>query len=375
MIKAQTNQIMNDTLITTEVLQHLSDIWCITSPLPSQVLDADGYITSVNNEWCSLLGYERSYVLQTPMSDYLMPGSRAIDREILSPSKGSKVLRNIPIRFISRNGDIKEVLLFSKSIIMGDFVANQEILIDASTEADAIRKSLEARNSLRQLEEDFSGFLKVAAHDLRKPIRTITAFTGMLRDHLKVTPTKDDQEVEEYLQTIINAGIKLHSMVDALFEYNDNTNIDDTMSPTNLHGVIEDALSLINFSGEIEVEDDLPEVNARSSQLTRVFLNILDNSQKYKHMGRPLIVKVGSYQTDEGWVVFVQDNGMGIEEDDTNRIFRVFQRSLDHVSGSGIGLATCKKIMKAHGGDIWAESDGPDQGSTFFLYFPKKSSL
>jgi len=106
--------------------------------------------------------------------------------------------------------------------------------------------------------------------------------------------------------------------------------------------------------------------------LERLFRNLIGNALKFHAPDRPPTVQVGWRETAQEWVVWVRDNGIGIDPKDYDRLFVIFQRLVprSQYDGTGIGLAACRKIMEHHGGRIWVESE-PDLGSTFFLAFPK----
>jgi len=110
---------------------------------------------------------------------------------------------------------------------------------------------------------------------------------------------------------------------------------------------------------------DLPTVKADSGQIAQVFQNFLANAIKF-HSDRPLEIGIGSRRDGDSWVIWLKDNGIGLDVTQSHRIFEMFQRlhPIGKYPGSGIGLAICKKIVERHGGRIWVESS-PGEGSTF----------
>jgi light-regulated signal transduction histidine kinase (bacteriophytochrome) len=127
----------------------------------------------------------------------------------------------------------------------------------------------------------------------------------------------------------------------------------------NLRGAIGD-------SGAQVTHDPLPIVVADEVQLVQVFQNLVGNAIKYQGPGVPKVHISAARSGGKKWVFSVQDNGLGIEPQYFDKIFGMFQRlhKRDEFSGTGIGLAICKKIVERHGGSIWVESQ-PGQGSTF----------
>ena len=118
--------------------------------------------------------------------------------------------------------------------------------------------------------------------------------------------------------------------------------------------------------------DSLPEINANASQITQLFQNLIANAIIYRSEEKPRI-RISAEQQNSHWQISVRDNGMGIEAEYSERIFAIFQRlhTKEAYSGTGVGLAICKKIVERHGGRIWLESE-PGKGSTFYFTLHKK---
>ncbi len=141
--------------------------------------------------------------------------------------------------------------------------------------------------------------------------------------------------------------------------------------PTNCEDVLEQVLSnlevAIGESGAVVTHDTLPTVVADASQLVQLFQNLMSNAIKFRGGDVPR-VHVAAEQKDGDWLFSITDNGIGIEPEFFERMFVIFQRlhGRDEYSGTGIGLAVCKKIVERHGGRMWVESE-PGTGSTFYF--------
>jgi light-regulated signal transduction histidine kinase (bacteriophytochrome) len=134
---------------------------------------------------------------------------------------------------------------------------------------------------------------------------------------------------------------------------------------------VSNLLAMIQENNAAITKDDLATLSGDETQLIQLFQNLIGNGIKYRKPGSPPLVHVAAKRKGHEWVFSVRDNGIGIEPEHFDRIFHIFQRlhSREEYSGTGIGLALCKRIVERHDGRIWVESV-PGQGSTFFFTLP-----
>ncbi len=146
-----------------------------------------------------------------------------------------------------------------------------------------------------------------------------------------------------------------------------------TLSMDTVLGYTTDMLQLaMKETDALVTHDPLPSVKADERQMTQLFQNLISNAIKFRGQQPPRI-HVSATRRDDEWLFSVQDNGIGIDSQYADRIFVIFQRlhNRDEYSGTGIGLAICKKIVERHGGRIWVESE-PGKGSIFFFTLPDR---
>ncbi|MFA9415369.1 ATP-binding protein [Natrinema sp. HArc-T2] len=214
-------------------------------------------------------------------------------------------------------------------------------------------------------------FAYAASHDLQEPLRMVSSYLQLIErrygDEL-------DDDGQEFLAFAVDGSERMREMIDGLLQYSRVETQGDPFEPVDLEAVLEDVrknlqMKIDEHGAEITVED-LPRVEGDDGQLRQVFQNLLSNAIEYSGEQSPR-VHVSAERDGTTWTVSVADNGIGIDPDEQDRIFEVFQRlhSRETHSGTGIGLALCERIIERHGGEIWVDSE-PGEGATFSFTLP-----
>jgi len=239
---------------------------------------------------------------------------------------------------------------------------------------------------LKQVNEQLEQFASIASHDLKEPLRKILINADML-----LTQSDLSEKGKAGVTKIQDAAERMNQMIEDILELSSLSNT-QAFENFSLETIFKEAVDLleetIKEKKAIITSDGLPEVKVIVSQVRQVFLNLIANALKFSKKGIPLITVTHWYLTDKEagaqklkknkyLLIQFKDNGIGFEQEFTNKIFGVFSRlhSNKEFKGSGLGLAICKKIMENHGGKIYAESEiGED--ARFSLIFPViKNSL
>lgn len=232
------------------------------------------------------------------------------------------------------------------------------------------------RHRLRQAADrattDLQEFAYIVSHDLNAPLRSVKSFIELLeRRCARVL----DQDAIDYLGFITTGAKEMELMLNAVLAYSQAGRADKTNpQSTDATGMLQWALMNVDaMAKQTEATitfDPLPHVLADQSQLAQTFQHLLTNSLKFRS-SQPPRIHVSASRNGDGMVEFsVTDNGTGIEPAQIHRVFGVFRRLVGkEIPGIGIGLPICRKIVEAHGGRMWAESE-PRKGSTFRFTLP-----
>lgn len=227
---------------------------------------------------------------------------------------------------------------------------------------------------LKQSNKDLEQFAFIASHDLQEPLRKVASFCTLLDQ--QYADRLDDQG-RHYLHFAVDGATRMKYLIEDLLTFSKiGVNL-QSLSSLDANIALEKAISNLsdsaNKAGAVITKGYLPSVVARESELIQLFQNLIGNAIKYR-TDRPPKIHVSAVADQEDWLFSVTDNGIGIEKQYQEQIFGVFKR-LHHqneFSGTGIGLAICKRIVDGLNGRIWVEAN-VDAGSTFYFTIPIQS--
>lgn len=249
---------------------------------------------------------------------------------------------------------------------------NTELAVRTRALEEERRVLAQRTGALARSNRDLEQFTYVASHDLQEPLRTVTSYAELLQ---KRYHGQLDARADLYLKTITEGAVRMKSLVQDLLTFSQVRSVEHGRAPVDLHALAGEVLQILRgpleqLGGEV-VLGPLPTVPGDRRQLAQLLQHLLGNALKFHRPGVPPRVTLDAWQERGHWRVTVRDNGIGIEPQYFDRIFRVFQRlhSQGHYGGTGMGLALCQQIVERHGGHLWVESV-PGEGSTFHFTLP-----
>jgi len=228
------------------------------------------------------------------------------------------------------------------------------------------------RRDLERSNQDLERFASIAAHDLRAPLRAITQHLDLIK---KYNEDRLDENSLTSMRFACDGAIRMRALIDSLFEFSKIGYEKQNLVSTDAASVLENAkanlsVALAEKSAHITY-DSLPVITADRVHLTRVFQNLLGNAITY--CNRMPQIHISARRESDLWLFSVRDNGIGIPKANLQKVFNIFSRlhTMEEYPGTGMGLAICERIVRSHGGNIWAEFE-PGHGSTFYFTLPMR---
>jgi len=261
--------------------------------------------------------------------------------------------------------------------VLGVFASRLAIEIQrklAEQDLLALNETLEKRIKERTRDLEFSNqelnaFCYSVSHDLRAPVRTINSFVDILfEDFGELMPI----ESQDFLRRIKRSGKKLDQLIDDLLQLSRVSRLSMSREFVDISELVKEEVQALNDAHKdkyIDVEITPGMVAWGDEGLIRIlYQNMLNNAWKYSATSPEPMIKAGVTDNEKGKIFYVQDNGIGFDMRYAHKLFTPFQRlhSEDEFEGNGIGLATIKRIVNRHGGDVWPES-APGEGATFYF--------
>lgn len=380
-----------------------------SAPTAMLMVDPDGYIVAVNAETERLFGYHRSEMLGEQI-EMLMPGQfRAAHPQLrqgyMERPKAYMMARGRDLHAQHKNGsqfaveiNLNPVPTNEGTFVLASIVDIRErkhmeaMLREANDQVRARYEELECVNQeLKRKNEEVEGFVYIVSHDLRAPLVNLQGFSReieyscnelskLLFDQADFDPKRLHEilgeDIPGALKYLTASAAKFERLIDALLQLSRHGRQEYRRERLEMNSLVGSCVDSVRH--EIDAKGikvgigPLPPAYGDATAIGQVFSNLIGNAIKYFDPARPGTIQI-SGEVKEGMAHYwVHDNGIGIPEAAQSRLFQVFQRfHPEHATGEGMGLATVKRIIERHGGEVWAVSRR-DEGSTFHLTLPMR---
>ena len=363
-------------------------------PLGYQSLDEDGRFIDVNPKWLSITGYEKQQVIGQSFNSFLPEHYRAIQQEHFLCFKKEGKISSVEFQLIRKNGSLLDVE-FDGQVGRnpdGSFKQTHCILRDVTDRKRAEQEREKLMRRLNSKNKDLQDIVYISSHDLRSPLVNINGFSHQLIQHinrLKVLIENEAEEnrsevtklleehIPEDLEFIAHGTEKMEILIEGLLQVSrvGTTVLDPVELDMNdlVDKIINNVAYIAKQKEAVIARDNLCPCYGDSAQLSRVFSNLIDNALKYHDSSKKTRIHVSTVSRNGEVVYCVQDNGIGIEPDQHQKVFDLFYRydPARVAEGEGLGLTIVRRIVDNHNGRAWIES-APGEGSKFFISLPRK---
>jgi len=328
----------------------------------------DGTIIDANTGFAHIFGRAVAEVIGSQMERLIAQSERSAVPTILS--RCDHVIETVGVQ---PSGTKVHLALIGKTLPYRGQEA-RVIAVQDITERKEIQDQLERQTRrLNRSNDELKQFFYLASHHLQEPLRLIVDRCTALKEQC---PSRLEPNVGPLIDQIDRSAIHMREMINDLLVYFRIGLNEHAVSCVSVSATLSRVLSnLKSATQRVDAQvtrDDMPTVFANADQLAQVFQHLLINAVQYRSERR-LKVHIGVEETEDTWIFSVADNGVGIDPAYHERIFRIFRQTprSESFSGTGIGLAICKRIVERHNGKIWVESE-PGAGSTFYFSIPKR---
>jgi two-component system, sensor histidine kinase and response regulator len=333
--------------------------------LLTRILRQQGY-----SVYCATSGAMALVSVQTTLPDLILLDIRMPEMdgyEVCRILKADPKTCAVPIIFLSALDEaIDKVEAFAVGGV--DYITKpfqvEEVLvrINHQLQLKQLQKQLVEKNeALSKSNQELEQFSYIVSHDLQQPLQSVSGFAQIIL--LKAQTVGLDEEIQQYLHSIVAASDRMQQLIQDLLIYAQVRQPDQNFTCVDCNLIVQEALSNLEsalFGVDVAFSiEALPTVKGQATQLMQLWQNLLSNAIKFKRPDVQLEIQISAQPQEQEWLFQIYDNGIGIQANHLSCIFEVFQRlySRQQYPGSGIGLATCRKIVENHGGRIWAESE------------------
>jgi PAS domain S-box-containing protein len=347
----------------------------------NDVVNNKGYWSDEMYKICDI-PFDEEIIPRETFAKIVHPDDKNTHRDGFAFSLENKPLKTSEIRILCKDGSVRHVLILSATVVDKDgkvttivgtmqditkLKENERTLIELNQKINKRVEELAISNA--ELEQ----FAYIASHDLQEPLRMVTGFLTQLE---KKYQDQLDDKAQQYIHFATDGAIRMRKIILDLLEYSRVGKKDYEFEEIDMNELVQETVhfrqAIIEEAGAVVHCENLPVIYGSKTPIHQVLHNLISNALKYHKNDTKPVITISSEDSLTHWKFSVSDNGIGIDSMFFDKIFVLFQRlhNKDEFSGTGIGLAICKKIVEYHQGKIWVESE-LGNGSTFYFTISK----
>ena len=344
------------------------------NPIPMMVIDPQTMaLTHANHAARTYLGYQSADLIGKPLAEIYSRDDRAALEQRMPEIRAGIPARGV-WRLIRKDGRLVDVEIEGRSMALGSRQMRVIALNDIGQRLKAEAQLLGSLDQLTAANQRLREIDHAISHDLQEPLRQINGFVQLLERKYQ---GRLDAEADEYIAFAVEGVRRLKALMIDAHRFAAQPVLH--LRPADLRAILDTVLDRlhaeIESAGAVIVIGRLPTVTADPEKLEILLFALLDNAVKFRRPETPCRITVDAERQPSAWIIQVGDNGAGIAPEYHDAVFSLFRRlhGRERISGNGTGLALARKLVEAHGGEIWVESL-PGQGSTIRFRLPDSAS-
>lgn len=353
------------------------------APMGYFTLSKKNEIIDVNPTGALMLGSEKEKLLDKPFSAFVSEESKFTFDLFINRIFKTKTIQTCDITLSIK--EMSPCYIYMNGLINGSKSVCHLIAIDITDRKKAEKeyqrlllelsvaqtRLLKLNEDLLRSNKDLENFAYIASHDLQEPLRMVSSFMQLLSMKYE---NQLDTDAKDYIGFAVDGAKRMYELLNGLLTYSRVTTKGIEFTKVDMSAVLKSVLKnldlMIKDKKAVIKSEELPVIMADENQMVQLLQNLIANAIRF-NLNTPEI-SISSQRDDQSFIFSIRDNGIGIEEQYFERIFKIFQRLAprENSEGIGIGLSICKRIIERHKGKIWVESK-PGGGSSFYFTIPK----
>ncbi len=347
-------------------------------PIPYQSLDKIGIINDVNPEWINRLGYSKNEAIGKNFKSFISGKDKKNFDNVYAQYIQEGEIKNTPVNLITKEGKIIPVNYNGKVEFTtdGKFICTHCVFNDITQQQQVEKNLKESEQKFRELNSTKDKFFSIIAHDLKNPFNDLMGFTQLLGINID---NYDKSKIKQFVDIIHQSSKLAYNLLENLLNWSRSQTGTLKFQPEKIwvNEIINENIHLLESTAikkNIQIYSELDKdiyAFADKNMVRTIIRNLISNAIKYTNQGG--YINISCYCSRKSCKVSIKDNGIGIEKENLDKIFKIEEGfstvGTEREKGTGLGLILCKEFIKKNGGKIWVESE-PNKGSAFTFALP-----